>query len=595
MLLCQQVLTRINSLITIFKILSTYKYIFLLFVLSLSTHPSFAANDAGSILNQQIDADKFSRRLDSIPEKNVATKSQSVRLPLEKNNQLYVESFIFDGDIKFIDKNKLRSLVQPYEQKDLTFEEILDVVEVIKNLYIDNGFILSNIYVPEQEVSNFKVTIYINEGKLDSNLPVEFNNNLNNFQKKHYQDLLSDFIEEVPNQENLERGILLINDSPSVSATSSIAPGSQIDSSKLIIDFKEKEKYSHDISFDTYGSRYTGSNRATYNFALNNPSGLGDKISYTKIWSNLDFDLNKISYDSPVFKNGLKTSITYTDLDYIIGKELATNPATKGEAKVFDVSASYPVIRSNKENLYLKGLYKYKDLYNEASGSATSDKRLKNLSYEVLYDHQGITLTRYFSKVKVSHTFGDVDLSRVASNLSSDQASTGPKSNGNFQKINIDYEHIQNINETSNISFITSVQKANKNLDSSEKLSLGGINGVRAYPSGEASGDEGFITSIDVSHNFTKLPYGDLTGKLFYDHGEIKQYKNPSGINLTTPNTYSLKGWGVGLSVSENESFNASLNWASSIGSNPGMTSSGNNADGLSDSSRLWFQLTWKV
>src|SRR5690606_17102591 len=38
-------------------------------------------------------------------------------------------------------------------------------------------------------------------------------------------------------------------------------------------------------------------------------------------------------------------------------------------------------------------------------------------------------------------------------------------------------------------------QTASKNLDSSEKLSLGGATGVRAYPQGESSGDEGFLAS----------------------------------------------------------------------------------------------------
>ena len=40
------------------------------------------------------------------------------------------------------------------------------------------------------------------------------------------------------------------------------------------------------------------------------------------------------------------------------------------------------------------------------------------------------------------------------------------------------------------------MQLSSKNLDSSEKFTLGGIGGVEAYPSGEASGDEGRKISL---------------------------------------------------------------------------------------------------
>ena len=50
------------------------------------------------------------------------------------------------------------------------------------------------------------------------------------------------------------------------------------------------------------------------------------------------------------------------------------------------------------------------------------------------------------------------------------------------------------------LQILGSMQLANKNLDSSEKFTLGGIGGVRAYPSGEASGDEGRKISFDLKY-----------------------------------------------------------------------------------------------
>ena len=139
------------------------------------------------------------------------------------------------------------------------------------------------------------------------------------------------------------------------------------------------------------------------------------------------------------------------------------------------------------------------------------------------------------------------------------------------------------------------LQHASKNLDSSEKFSLGGVSGVRAYPSGEASGDEGYKLSFEVQYDLSKpdMDY-DLIGTLFYDYGKIRQYKDSSNINLTTPNEYSLSGWGVSFDLIANERVKLNLGWAQAIGDNDGQSSSGNNSDGRGGSSRAWFQVVFR-
>jgi hypothetical protein len=55
----------------------------------------------------------------------------------------------------------------------------------------------------------------------------------------------------------------------------------------------------------------------------------------------------------------------------------------------------------------------------------------------------------------------------------------------------------------------SSGQAANKNLDVSEKMELGGINAVRAYPEGEAYGDQGAVANVEARWD---LPAWDLVG-----------------------------------------------------------------------------------
>ena len=74
-------------------------------------------------------------------------------------------------------------------------------------------------------------------------------------------------------------------------------------------------------------------------------------------------------------------------------------------------------------------------------------------------------------------------------------------------------------------SFLTlrlSGQSASRNLDSSEKFLLGGFNGVRAYPEGEAAGDNAWLARLDwvVPVTSAALP-GKAAVRAFVDRNHV--------------------------------------------------------------------------
>ena len=62
---------------------------------------------------------------------------------------------------------------------------------------------------------------------------------------------------------------------------------------------------------------------------------------------------------------------------------------------------------------------------------------------------------------------------------------------GTYHKFNTDINHIQRLGHTVNLHINLHSQLASKDLDGSEQFSLGGADGIRAYPQGEASGSSG--------------------------------------------------------------------------------------------------------
>jgi len=171
-------------------------------------------------------------------------------------------------------------------------------------------------------------------------------------------------------------------------------------------------------------------------------------------------------------------------------------------------------------------------------------KTVENVKIGIDFEGKNIFQDSSLTGISVSGIFGELDLSKVNSDYLNDQRNTGPKTHGDFNKLVLDFYHIRKFTDKINFKYMVLYNMPQKTLDSSEKFSLGGVSGIRAYPSGEASGDEGHKLSFEIQYDLSKPGMDfDLIGTLFYDYGKIRQYKDSSNITFTTPNEYSLSGW----------------------------------------------------
>jgi hemolysin activation/secretion protein len=121
---------------------------------------------------------------------------------------------------------------------------------------------------------------------------------------------------------------------------------------------------------------------------------------------------------------------------------------------------------------------------------------------------------------------------------------------------------------------------------------LGGSDGVRAYPSGEAVGDSGWLVTLELRYALAALPGLSLGG--FVDTGGIRRFsKNTTLLTGTVPNTYQLSGAGLGLRY-DTEAVSLALVWAKPVGNNRGLDAAGNNNEARQDGSRAWVTAAWR-
>ncbi len=106
-------------------------------------------------------------------------------------------------------------------------------------------------------------------------------------------------------------------------------------------------------------------------------------------------------------------------------------------------------------------------------------------------------------------------------------------------------------------------QLALSNLDSFDRISLGGVSGVRAYTSVDGVGDQGVVFNIDL---IQRMPNQQYIG-IFYDVGVVKPFKNP--LPGVVNDVYTLQGVGMQYGVNYKK-LSVNMNVAKAIGAYDG-------------------------
>ena len=122
---------------------------------------------------------------------------------------------------------------------------------------------------------------------------------------------------------------------------------------------------------------------------------------------------------------------------------------------------------------------------------------------------------------------------------------------GRYTKLSGQVEITHALGDRSFLNLRLSGQITGRNLDSAEKFLLGGYNGVRAYPEGEAAGDEALLARLEWARplQVAAIP-GQATVRAFVDTGSVWLVADQRG-GLADPgiqNHYSLSGAGLGCS-----------------------------------------------
>jgi len=458
--------------------------------------------------------------------------------------------------------------------RQLSLSELRTMAAKITSFYNRRGYFVAQAYLPAQDVKDGAVTIAVIEGRYGK-IVIRNRTNLSNGLIRSILSGLNsgDPVTTAP----LERRLLILSDIPGVRVRSTLVPGDAVGASDLIVEVTPGRRVTGVIEADNAGNRYTGEYRAGATVNFNDVFGQGDMASVRALSSFDGLNYIRGSYQAQV--GDATVGVAYAALNYRLHKEFASLDA-RGTAQIASLFASYPLIRSYNDNLYVMVDLDAKT-FQDKVGAVTSvtDKRAGVATVGLYGDHHDTLWGGGWNTYSVYGSYGSLDIRTPAARLA--DAATA-RTNGGYGKLTFDVSRLQTIAGPLSLYGDVRGQIASKNLDISEKMELGGAYGVRAYPEGEAYGDEGYLASLEARWRLPpwRLP-GQLQAIAFVDTGTVYSAKSPWFVGH---NRETRSGAGVGLIWADNNNFVIKATYAHRLGDTPV-------ASGPDSSGRFWIQV----
>lgn len=484
-------------------------------------------------------------------------------LPPASDIRVRVSSFAVTGN-QSMSSVQIQDELREFVGQELDFAGLRKVAAKITAWYRAHGYLVARAYLPAQEVRAGEVVIGIREGVIgkvsaETEGSVRFNQYI---LARHLEALQPG---TVIREQELESVLLRLTDIPGIAVKAVLRASAIAGATDILVRISEMTALTARVGIDNYGNYYTGANRLSVNLSLNDALGLGESFTLNTQNSFEGLRIAGLGYVQPIGSSGLSIGANVAELQYNVGKNLKDAQAS-GQAKISSFFINSALYRTRKANINASLTADFRHF--QDTTAATTVNKSATVWTAALYGDwrdgwngsNGWSL-RYGRGRLEKETPNDAALDRITA-----------KAAGDYTKINLSFSRLQQLGAGYSLLGAVNAQYADKNLDASEKMSLGGPNGVRAYPVGEIAGDEGVLGRVELRKTFGIVGNSIVEGALFADAGRVTINKTPWDASVNRASRY---GYGVGVNVyNKDVIFNASM--AFSPGTDP--TSEARNA-----------------
>lgn len=459
---------------------------------------------------------------------------------------------------------KMRAVTHRYLGKNVSLDDLNAMRDGITEVYRNEGYSAATAYIPPQGIQNGNVRVLMLKGTLGG-INIINNSKVDNKILAGKAAVLKDG--EVATEKKIEDLLYDLNGIHGVKATGTLVPGVSIGSTALNIVVDDTDTYRGVLYTDNYGNKSTGKHRyglLNYFYDIDQhgtDATLGLLFSNKKM-HDYSFDIN--TYAKP-FLSRTKIGLSVDRSSYELGNEFS-NLGMNGWSTTYKLYGTTPAYESMRHGLNYTYGFRFRDIHDDIDTFGLSSKAHSQAVFATVSGHD-----RWKNRTV---NFEATAIAGVHVNDSAYANLLGQmnRTDGGFFKLTGEENYYNQFDPRWTFKNHTEVQLTDKDIDSSEKMSVGGINGVRAYPNGEFPADYGVLFRNAFSYQ-TGDPNCSLD--VFFDAANATD--KLSGENR------SLYGYGIEANYSTANDFFLKATYARRIGLYDGASKDANSKG------RFWF------
>ena len=454
----------------------------------------------------------------------------------------------------------LEATLEPFQNRPLTFDELLEARDAITKLYVDQGFVTSGAFIPaDQVIDNGVVTIQVLEGKL-TDIQVEGTTRL---KPAYIRSRLGLAAAPPINISNVLEALQLLQLNPiieniSAELVTNPSPGENT----LIVRVEEAQTFAVDVQLSNSESPALETFQQKIEVTEENFSGYGDSLSVTYQHAG-DSNVFEAEYSLPINPHNGSLDLGYTHTNSEILESPLSLISPQFEADIWSIGISQPILETPEDKVTL-GLH----LEQRTSRSFIQPPGLSKTPFG--FPGSGATedgLTRLsvlqFSQEWQHRTpnqliFVDSRFNLGTNWLGATENPDPDEPDTEFFSWQAQALWLQRLNPDWLLIGRVAGQIADRPLVSSELFGLGGANNVRGYRKDKILSDSGVLASLELQTPIVRWPDQETALSLapFIDYGFGWNHDNQS---LDTQHLASI---GTGLIFQIDDKFSARLDYA---------------------------------
>lgn len=401
--------------------------------------------------------------------------------------------------------------------KTLSLADLYKIADAVTAKYRDDGYILSQAYVPAQTIDDGVARIAVVEGYVDQ---VRFKGEI-----KGRQGLFDQYRDKIEASRPLslsvlERYLLLMGDLAGVKVRSLFEPSPTTPGASTLIVILENKPVDAQIGLDNRGTASLGPVELNVNGALNDGLRLYERTDLALVMTPQDsnaLQYYRLEHAETLDSEGTKLSVAATYVKTNPGDTLAPLDVQGNDGSA-SVTLSHPFIRSRQQNLYGSVNFTYRNTTTDELGVKTADDRIRSVAISGSYDFsdawRGVTQLR---------TTLDNGLSIFGATPNDNPLASRTRGKTDFTKVEFYASRLQQLlGRWSALAQATGQVSADPLL-APEQFAIGGEPFGRAYDPSEITGDSGVAGSLEVDYSPPISPAFVKGAQLFgfYGIGEV--------------------------------------------------------------------------